>query len=136
MIDYNYTIKKKLEGGKMSELNFMYWIKVFYNNGVGISGAHSIEDAERRFNIDIRRSKYPDRKVVLRKDGTIFTGKSRSQAEVALNYLKTNYPSYTNFRIGGTGEWDNPYFATMEKTLKVYDVFDKKISILGEDDEK
>ena len=54
MIDYNYTIKKKLEGGKMNELSFMYWIKVFYNNGVGISGAHSIEDAERRFNIDIR----------------------------------------------------------------------------------
>ena len=54
MIDYNYTIKKKLEGGKMSELSFMYWIKVFYNNGVGTSGAHSIEDAERRFNIDIR----------------------------------------------------------------------------------
>ena len=51
----------------MNELSFMYWINVFYNNGVGISGAHSIEDAERRFNIDIRRSKYPDRKVVLRK---------------------------------------------------------------------
>ena len=69
----------------MNELSFMYWINVLYSNGVGISGAHSIEDAERRFNIDIRRSKYPDRKVDLRKDGTIFTGKSRYPAEVALH---------------------------------------------------
>ena len=136
MIDYNYTIKKKLEGGKMSELNFMYWINVYESGSVSMWGEHSIEDAERQFNASIRRCKGAENKVVLSHSGSIFTGTSRYQAEVALNYLKTNYPSYTNFRIGGTGEWDDPYFATMEKTLKVYDVFYKKISILGEDDEK
>ena len=56
--------------------------------------------------------------------------------EQALNYLKNNFPSYTNFRIFGTGEWDDPYAATMEKTLKIYDVRSKQNYNMVVDDEK
>ena len=119
-----------------SKLYCMYWIDTYDNNSVGMRGAHSIEDAERMFNMDIRRCKSTDNKVVLKHTGGIFTGKSRYQAELALSYLKENYPTYTNFRIGGTGEWDDPYGAHMEKTLKVYDVRTKKINDMAADDEK
>lgn len=119
-----------------SKLYCMYWITTWDNNSVGMRGAHSIEDAERMFNMDIRRCKSTDNKVVLKHTGGIFTGKSRYQAELALSYLKENYPTYTNFRISGTGEWDDPYGAHMEKTLKVYDVRTKKICDMAADDEK
>ena len=120
-----------------SKLIFMYWITTWDNNGCGMRGAHSIEDAERMFNMDIKRSKSTDNKVVLKHTAGIFTGKSRYQAELALSYLKENYPTYTNFRISGTGEWDDPYGAHMEKTLKVYDVRTKKINDMtaAEDEE-
>ena len=114
----------------------MYWINTHYNNGVGISGEYSIKDAERNFNMSIKRCKLTDNKVVMTHDGTIFTGKSRYHAEQALKYLKNNFPSYTNFRIFGTGERDDPYAATMEKTLKVYDVRAKRIINMAVDDEK
>jgi len=115
----------------------MYWIKTYDNNSIGIRGVHSIEDAERDFNIDIRRCKPTDNKVVMIHDGTIFTDKSRYQAELALSYLKENYPTYTNFRIFGTGAWDDPYAATMQKTLKVYDVPTKRITnMAAEEDEE
>lgn len=136
MIDYNYTIKKKLEGGKMSELNFMYWINVYESGSVSMWGEHSIEDAECHFNASIRRCKGAENKVVLSHSGSIFTGTSRCQAELALSYLQNNYPTYTNFRVCGTGEWDAPYSATMEKTLKVYDARSKKIYNVEADDEK
>ena len=67
--------------------------------------------------------------------GGIFTGKSRYQAELALRYLKENYPTYTNFRISGTGEWDDPYGVSMEKILKIYDVRTKEIYNMEVDDE-
>ena len=119
-----------------NKLSFMYWITTWDNNGFGIRGAHSIEEAERMFNMDIRRSKSTDNKVVLKHTGGIFTDRSRYQAELALSYLKENYPTYTNFRISGTGEWDDPYGAHMEKTLKVYDVRAKRIINMAVDDEK
>ena len=119
-----------------SKLRFMYWIKTYDNNSIGIRGAHSIEDAERNFNTSIRRCKPTDNKVVMIHDGTIFTGKSRYQAELALSYLKENYPTYTNFRIFGTGAWDDPYAVTMQKTIKVYDVRSKQIYNMEADDEK
>ena len=119
-----------------SELRFMYWIDTYDNNSVGMRGAHSIEDAECMFNMDIRRRKSTDNKVVLTHHGYIFTGKSRHQAELALSYLKNNYPTYTNFRICGTGEWDDPYGASMEKILKVYDVRVKQIYNMEATDEK
>ena len=119
-----------------NELSFMYWITTWDNNGCGMRGAHSIEEAERMFNIDIRRSKSTDNKVVLKHTGGIFTDRSRYQAELALSYLRENYPTYTNFRISGTGEWDDPYGAHMEKTLKVYDVRAKRIINMAVDDEK
>ena len=119
-----------------NKLSFMYWITTWDNNGFGMRGAHSIEEAERMFNIDIRRSKSTDNKVVLTRSGGIFTGKSRYQAELALSYLKETYPTYTNFRISGTGEWDDPYGAHLEKTLKVYDVRTKQINDMTADDEK
>jgi hypothetical protein len=114
----------------------MYWINTWDNNGVSISGEYSIENAERNFNMSIKRCKPTDNKVTMKHDGTIFTGKSRYQAELALSYLKENYPTYTNFRIFGTGEWDDPYAATMEKTLKIYDVRSKQIYNMVVDDEK
>ena len=120
-----------------NKLSFMYWITTWDNNGFGMRGAHSIEEAERMFNMDIRRSKSTDNKVVLKHTGGIFTDRSRYQAELALSYLKENYPTYTNFRISGTGEWDDPYGAHLEKTLKVYDVRNKKISYTAaEEDEE
>ena len=119
-----------------SELSFMYWITTWDNNGCGMRGAHSIEDEERMFNMDIRRCKSTDNKVVLTHHGYIFTGKSRHQAELALSYLKNNYPTYTNFRICGTGEWDDPYGASMEKILKVYDVRSKQTYNMEANDEK
>ena len=119
-----------------NRLSFMYWIDVYDSAGVSMSGARSIGDAERNFNMSIKRCKPTDNKVVMTHDGTIFTGKSRYQAEQALNYLKNNFPSYTNFRIFGTGEWDDPYAATMEKTLKIYDVRSKQIYNMVVDDEK
>jgi hypothetical protein len=67
----------------------MYWINTYDNNSTGISGEYSIQDAERNFNMSIKRCKPTDNKVVMTHDGTIFTGKSRYQAEQALNYLKT-----------------------------------------------
>ena len=119
----------------MKQLRFTYWINVSENGCVSISGEHSLEDAERNFNMTIKRCTGSEYRVVLSKDGTIFTDKSRYQAEAALSYLKNNYPTYTNFRVGGTGEWDDPYYATMEKTLKVYDVHTKKIySRMSEDE--
>ena len=120
-----------------SKLRFSYGIDTYYDNGVGIRRAYSVEDAEWWFHKDISRSKCTDRKVVLTHDGCIFTDRSRYQAELALSYLKENYPTYTNFRISGTGEWDDPYGAHMEKTLKVYDVRNKKISymVVEEDEE-
>ena len=120
-----------------NKLRFMYWIDTLYNDGVSISGEYSIEDAERNFNTSIRRCKPTDNKVVMIHDGTIFTDKSRYQAELALSYLKENYPTYTNFRIFGTGAWDDPYAATMQKTLKVYDVPTKRITnMAAEEDEE
>lgn len=119
-----------------SKLRFSYGIDTLHNNGVSISGEYSIENAERNFNTSIRRCKGTDNKVVLTRHGYIFTDKSRYQAEQALNYLKNNFPSYTNFRIFGTGEWDDPYAATMEKTLKIYDVRSKQIYNMVVDDEK
>ena len=120
----------------MNKLSFMYWIDTYDNNSVGMRGARSIEDAECMFNMDIRRCKSTDNKVVLTHHGYIFTGKSRHQAELALSYLKNNYPTYTNFRICGTGEWDDPYGASMEKILKVYDVRVKQIYNMEATDEK
>ena len=120
----------------MNKLSFMYWIDTYDNNSVGMRGAHSIEDAECMFNMDIRRCKSTDNKVVLTHHGYIFTGKSRHQAELALSYLTNNYPTYTNFRICGTGEWDDPYGASMEKILKVYDVRVKQIYNMEATDEK
>ena len=121
----------------MNELRFMYWINVYDTDGsVSIKGDHSIEDAERDFNISIRRCKGTEYKVVLEEDGTIFAGKSRYQAELVLSYLKDNYPTHTNFRLFGTGEWDDPYGAHMEKILKVYDVRTKRIYNMAADDEK
>ena len=120
-----------------SKLSFNYGIDTYYDNGVGIRAAYSIEDAEWWFNKDISRSKCTDRKVSLTHHGYIFTDKSRYQAELALSYLKNNYPTYTNFRIFGTGEWDDPYGAHMEKTLKEYDVRTKKINdMTAEEDEE
>ena len=119
-----------------SELSFMYWINTYDNNSVSMGGAHSIEDAERQFDTSIRRCKCTDNKVVLTHHGYIFTDKSRYQAELALMYLKNSYPTYTNFRLFGTGEWDDPYGAHMEKILKVYDVRTKKIYNMAADDEK
>ena len=119
-----------------NHLSFMYWIDTYDNNSVGMRGAHSIEDAERNFNMSIKRCKPTDNKVVLTHHGYIFTGKSRHQAELALSYLKNNYPTYTNFKLFGTGEWDDPYGAHMEKILKVYDVRTKKIYNMAADDEK
>jgi hypothetical protein len=74
--------------------------------------------------------------VALTHHGYIFTDKSRYQAELALSYLKNNYPTYTNFRIFGTGEWDDPYGAHMEKALKVYDVRRKQTYNMEATDEK
>lgn len=120
-----------------SKLSFMYWINTYDNNSTGMRGAHSIEEAERMFNMDIRRSKSTDNKVVLTHHGYIFTDKSRYQAELALNYLKNNYPTYTGFRLFGTGEWDDPYGVHMQKTLKVYDVPTKRITnMAAEEDEE
>ena len=119
-----------------SKLRFSYGIDTYYDNGVGIRRAYSVEDAEWWFHKDISRSKCTDRKVVLTHDGYIFTDRSRYQAELALSYLRENYPTYTNFRIFGTGEWDDPYGVHMEKTLKVYDVRSKKIINMEADDEK
>jgi predicted phosphohydrolase len=114
----------------------MYWINTWDNNGVSISGEYSIENAERNFNMSIKRCGGTDNKVVLTHHGYIFTDNSRHQAELALSYLKNNYPTYTNFRICGTGEWDDPYGASMEKTLKVYDVRNKKISYMAADEDE
>ena len=119
-----------------SELRFMYWINTYDNNSTRMRGSHSIEEAERMFNMDIRSSKSTDNKVVLTRSGGIFTGKSRYQAELALSYLKETYPTYTNFRICGTGEWDDPYGARLEKTLKVYDVRNKKISYMADEEDE
>ena len=119
-----------------SKLRFSYGIDTYYDNGVGIRRAYSVEDAEWWFQKDISRSKCTDRKVVLTHDGCIFTDRSRYQAELALSYLKENYPTYTNFRISGTGEWDDPYGAHMEKTLKVYDVRTKKINDMTADEDE
>lgn len=119
-----------------NQLSFMYWINVYDSAGVSMSGARSIEDAGRNFNMSIKRCKPTDNKVVLTHHGYIFTDNSRHQAELALSYLKNNYPTYTNFRICGTGEWDDPYGASMEKTLKVYDVRTKKTYDMAVDDEK
>ncbi len=119
-----------------SKLYFMYWINTYDNNSTRMRGAHSIEEAERMFNMDIRSSKSTDNKVVLTRSGGIFTGKSRYQAELALSYLKETYPTYTNFKISGTGEWDDPYGAHLEKTLKVYDVRNKKISYMADEEDE
>ena len=120
-----------------SKLRFSYGIDTLPNNGVSISGEYSIENAERNFNTSIRRCKGTDNKVVLTHHGYIFTDKSRYQAELALNYLKNNYPTYTGFRLFGTGEWDDPYGVHMHKTLKVYDVPTKRITnMAAEEDEE
>ena len=55
-----------------SKLSFNYGIDTYYDNGVGIRAAYSIEDAEWWFNKDISRSKCTDRKVVLTHHGYIF----------------------------------------------------------------
>ena len=120
----------------MSKVFFMYGISVWENNGVSIGGAYSIKEAERKFNESIRRCNGTEHRVVLDHGGIVSTGNSRYQAELALNYLKDNYPTYTNFRIGGTGEWDDPYYATMDKILKVYDVRVKQIYNMEATDEK
>jgi hypothetical protein len=120
-----------------SKLSFNYGIDTYHDNGVGMRNAYSIEDAEWWFNKDISRSKCTDRKVVLTHHGYIFTDKSRYQAELALSYLKNNYPTYTDFRLFGTGEWDDPYGVHMQKTLKVYDVPTKRITnMAAEEDEE
>ena len=119
-----------------SKLSFNYGIDTHYDNGVGIRAAYSIEDAEWWFNKDISLSKSTDCNVVLTHHGYIFTDRSRYQAELALNYLKKYYPTYTNFRLFGTGEWDDPYGVHMWKTLKVYDVRTKQIRNMAVDDEK
>lgn len=118
------------------KLSYTYWINTWDNNGVRMREAYSIEDAESKFNMDIRRCQSTDNKVVLTHHGYIFTGKSRYQAELALSYLKDNYPTYTNFRFFGTGEWDDPYGVSMEKALKIYDIRTKKICDMAVDDEK
>ena len=120
----------------MNELSFMYWINVYDGDGISMSGAHSIEDAERDFNMSIKRCNGTENKVDLKHEGTIFTGKSRYQSEQVLSYLKNNYPTYTNFKILGTGENDDPYGVRMEKILKVYDVRSKKIYNMVVDNEK
>ena len=119
-----------------NKLSFMYWITTWDNNGFGMRGAHSIEDAERDFNMSIKRCNGTENKVDLKHEGTIFTGKSRYQSEQVLSYLKNKYPTYTNFKILGTGESDDPYGVMMEKTVKVYDVRAKKIYNMVVDDEK
>ena len=111
----------------MNELSFMYWINVWDSSGVSISGEHSLEDAERNFNNSIKRCNGSENRVVLTREGYVCTGKSRYQAEEAYRYLKNNYPTYTNFRIFGSGEWDDPYGVLMEKVLKTYHVRTKKI---------
>lgn len=116
------------------KLSFQYGISSWYKEvGVGISCAWSLEDAEFRYRIDIKRSGKVEKdisKIVMEKQGYIFTGNSKYQAEVALNYLKTNYPDYTEFRLIGTGVWDDPYCAVMKKTIRTYDVFYKRDTIL------
>ena len=111
----------------MDDLYFSYQINVWSNNSVTLDWEHTLEDAERNFNMSIKRCDGSENRVVLTHGGYLSVGKSRYQAEEKLRQLKSKYPTYTNFRITGSGQWDDPYGVSMEKVLKTYDVRTKKI---------
>ena len=120
----------------MYEVEFSYPIGIHTGNSVGCGHCWTFEDAVEDFELRKKWDTYDSRKVteiVMKKMGGIYIGKSKYQAEQALNYLKRNYPTYNNHHISGTGEWDDPYWVFMSKEIRTYDMRTKQEFISNTD---
>lgn len=91
----------------MYKIEFSYPMGVLAGGSVWIGYCGTFEAAVEDFDRRIKQNTVDSQKidtVIMEKMGSIYIGKSRYQAEQALNYLKRNYPTYNNHHISGTGE--------------------------------
>lgn len=113
----------------MNKVEFSYFVDLETNEGTWIGYCSTFEkaaeDFERRIQWETINSEKVN-KVVMYKNGSIYIGKSRYQAEQALSYLKRNYPNYNDHHISGTGEWNDPYCVFMSKDIRTYDMRTKQ----------
>ena len=115
----------------MYEVEFCYFVDLHTNNGntTWIGYCNTFEKADDDYKLRLKHDTIDSQKIeriVVKKSCYIFTGKSKYQAEQALRYLKNNYPTFTDFRISGYGDWDDPYCAVMSKVIRTYDMRTKQ----------
>ena len=113
----------------MNKLEFYYSVDLKIKDSTWIRYCGTFEKAEEEYALRIRHDTIDSQKVdkvIMEKMGSIYIGKSIYRAEQALRYLKTNYPTYNNHYISGTGAWDDPYWVFMSKVIRTYDMWTKQ----------
>ena len=113
----------------MNKLEFYYSVDLKTKDSTWIGYCGTFDKAEEEYALRIKHDTIDSQKVdkvIMSKSGSIETGNSIYRAEQALRYLKNNYSTFTNFRISGDGEWDDPYCAVMSKVIRTYDMRTKQ----------